>query len=121
MIVLTYAGLSGSLHASVAVLIAVGIFISFGTGGTFALVPLLFPDRPGLAAGFIGGLSTAGGVAYPLIFAAQSNIQAGYLQIAVLLFAPFVLFYFWAARHERHPAEHGVFFISPAREPAAAE
>ncbi len=111
---LTAAGLSGSLHASVAVLVAFGIFISFGTGGTFALVPLLFPDRPGLAAGFIGGLSTAGGIVYPLVFAAQSNIHAGYLRVAVTLFIPFVLFYFWAARHERHPEEHGVFFTQAA-------
>jgi NNP family nitrate/nitrite transporter-like MFS transporter len=114
MMALTAAGLSGSLHASVAVLVAFGIFISFGTGGTFALVPLLFPDRPGLAAGFIGGLSTAGGIVYPLVFAAQSNIHAGYLRVALTLFIPFVLFYFWAARHERHPEEHGVFFISQA-------
>ena len=111
---LTAAGLSGSLHASVGVLVAFGIFISFGTGGTFALVPLLFPDRPGLAAGFIGGLSTAGGIVYPLVFAAQSNIHAGYLRVAVTLFIPFVLFYFWAARHERHPEEHGVFFTQAA-------
>ena len=43
MIGLTFAGLFGSLHLSVAVLVAFGIFLSFGTGGTFALVPLLFP------------------------------------------------------------------------------
>ncbi len=111
---LTAAGFSGSLHASVAMLVALGVFISFGTGGTFALVPLLFPDRPGLAAGFIGGLSTAGGIAYPLIFAAQSNIHAGYLRVALTLFIPFVLFYLWAARHERHPEDHGVFFSTRA-------
>ena len=33
---LTIAGLSGSLHLSVAVLVAIGVFISCGTGGTFA-------------------------------------------------------------------------------------
>ena len=112
LLALAAAGLSGSLHASVATLVALGVFISFGTGGTFALVPLLFPDRPGLAAGFIGGLSTAGGIVYPLIFAGQANIHIGYLRVALILFIPFVLFYFWAARHERHPEEHGVFFIT---------
>ena len=117
---LTAAGLSGSLPASVAVLVALGVFISFGTGGTFALVPLLFPERPGLAAGFIGGLSTAGGIVYPLIFAGQPSIHEGYLRVAMLMFVPFVLFYFWAARHERHPEEHGVFFAAPLRESAAA-
>ena len=47
MIGLTLAGLYGSLHWSVAVLVAFGIFLSFGTGGTFALVPLLFPGSSG--------------------------------------------------------------------------
>ena len=109
MIGLTIAGLFGSLHLSVAVLVAFGIFLSFGTGGTFALVPLLFPDRPGIAAGFIGGISTAGGIVYPLIFAGAANIHMGYLYVAIYMFVPFVLFYFWAARYERHPEEHGLF------------
>jgi NNP family nitrate/nitrite transporter-like MFS transporter len=77
------------------------------TGGTFALVPLLFPDRPGIAAGFIGGISTVGGIAYPLIFASV-NAHVGYLYVALYMFAPFILFYFWAARYERHPQEHGL-------------
>jgi MFS transporter, NNP family, nitrate/nitrite transporter len=109
MIGLTAAGLSGSLHLSVVVLVAFGIFVSFGTGGTFALVPLLFPERPGVAAGFIGGVSTAGGIVYPLIFAGSANIHLGYLYSALYMFVPFVLFYFWAARYERHPEEHGLF------------
>jgi len=109
MIGLTVAGLSGSLPWSIAVLVVFGIFLSFGTGGTFALVPLLFPDRPGIAAGFIGGISTAGGIVYPLIFAGSANIHMGYLYVALYMFVPIVLFYFWAARHERHPEEHGLF------------
>ncbi|MBU6298580.1 MAG: MFS transporter [Alphaproteobacteria bacterium] len=109
---LTAAGLSGSLHLSVCVLVLLGVAISFGTGGTFALVPLLFPDRPGAAAGFIGGVSTAAGIVYPLIYASGANIHMGYLTVALTMFLPFVLFYFWAARYERHPEEHG--FISGA-------
>lgn len=109
MMALTAAGLSGSLHMSVAVLVALGIFISFGTGGTFALVPLLFPERPGVAAGFVGGISTAGGIVYPLIFAGTANIHMGYFYVALYMFVPFVLFYLWAARYERHPEEHGLF------------
>jgi NNP family nitrate/nitrite transporter-like MFS transporter len=101
-------GLSGSLHLSVAVLVALGIFISFGTGGTFALVPLLFPDRPGAAAGFIGGVSTAAAIAYPLIFSSGPNLHIGYAYVALYMFLPFALFYFWAARYERHPEEHGL-------------
>src|SRR5260370_891307 len=68
MIGLTVAGLYGFLPLSIAVLVALGIFVSFGTGGTFALVPLLFPDRPGVAAGFIGGVSTLRGLAPPPVF-----------------------------------------------------
>lgn len=109
MIGLTIAGLYGSLSWSIALLVAFGIFLSFGTGGTFALVPLLFPDRPGTAAGFIGGVSTAGGIVYPLIFAAGTNIHMGYLYVALYMFVPIILFYFWAARYERHPEEHGFF------------
>lgn len=115
---LTLAGLTGTLHMSVLVLVALGIFISFGTGGTFALVPLLFPDRPGIAAGFIGGVSTAGGIVYPLIFAGGANIHMGYLYVALYMFMPFVLFYLWAARYERHPEEHGLFAPKLAGESA---
>jgi MFS transporter, NNP family, nitrate/nitrite transporter len=113
---LTFAGLTGSLHTSVLTLVALGIFISFGTGGTFALVPLLFPDRPGTAAGFIGGVSTAAGIVYPLIFAASTNIHMGYLYVALYMFVPIILFYFWAARHERAPEEHGIFTSAFAAE-----
>lgn len=116
MMGLTAAGLTGSLHLSVAFLVALGIFISFGTGGTFALVPLLFPNRPGVAAGFIGGLSTAGGIVYPLIFSATANIHAGYFYVALYMFAPCVLFYAWAARYERRPEEHGLFRAELASE-----
>ena len=105
---LTLAGISGSLHLSVAVLAVFGIFLSFGTGATFALVPLLFPDRPGAAAGFIGGVSTAAGIVYPLVFAGGSNIHMGYFYVAVYMFVPIVLFYFWAARYEKRLEEHGL-------------
>ncbi|MDE3188801.1 MAG: MFS transporter [Acidobacteriota bacterium] len=115
---LTVAGLTGSLHLSVAILVAIGIAISCGTGGTFALVPLLFPDRPGTAAGFIGGVSTAAGIAYPLVFAGGSNIHTGYSTVALYMFLPFLLFYFWAARYERHPEEHGLLARTFALEEA---
>lgn len=108
MVGLTAAGLSGSLHLSVGILVILGVFISCGTGGTFALVPLLFPDRPGCAAGFIGGVSTAAAIVYPLVFSRGSNLYMGYFYVALCMFLPFVLFYFWAARYERNPEEHGL-------------
>ncbi len=82
--------------------------VSFATGGTFALVPRLFHDRPGVAAGFIGGLSTAAGIVYPLIFTGGHNIHFGYAYVALYMFVPITLFYFWAARYERAPQEHGL-------------
>lgn len=115
---LTVAGMTGTLHFSVALLVVLGICLSFGTGGTFALVPLLFPDRPGTAAGFIGGVSTIGGILYPLVFASGSNIHIGYAQVALCLFVPFEIFYFWAARYERHPEEHGLLLGDLAAEEA---
>jgi NNP family nitrate/nitrite transporter-like MFS transporter len=30
------------------------------------------------------------------------------------MFAPFILFYFWAARYERYPQEHGLLGRAPA-------
>ena len=116
---LTVAGVMGSLHLSVTVLVILGVFISCGTGGTFALVPLLFPDRPGTASGFIGGVSTAAAIVYPLIFSGGANMYIGYLVVALLMFLPFVLFYFWAARYERHPEEHGLMTDLLAAEEAA--
>lgn len=111
---LTFAGLAGNLPLAVSMLVVLGISISFGTGGTFALVPLLFPDRPGAAAGFIGGVSTTGGIVYPLIFSHVGNLHMGYLYVSLFLFVPFVLFYFWAARYERRPEEHGFAIVSAA-------
>jgi NNP family nitrate/nitrite transporter-like MFS transporter len=77
-------------------------------------VPLLFPDRPGIAAGFVGGISTVGGIVYPLIFAGSADIHVGYLYVALYMFVPFILFYFWAARYERRPQEHGFLGRGPA-------
>lgn len=107
MLALTLAGLAGFLPGSIIALVCLGLFISFGTGGTFALVPLLFPNRTGVAAGFIGGLSCAGGIVYPLIFSGGANIHMGYAYTAIFVFVPIVLFFFWAARYERSPADHG--------------
>ncbi len=108
MILLTLAGLFGLLHISVIVLALFGICVSFGTGGTFAVVPLIFKDRPGIATGFIGGLSTAGGIVYPLVFGFAKNIHMGYAYVAILFFIPFIAFFVWAMRYEIHPEEHGI-------------
>jgi len=38
--------------------------------------------------------------------------------VALYMFLPFVLFYFWAARYERHPEEHGLLTHALAAEEA---
>lgn len=68
----------------------------------------IVPRSPGPASGFIGGISTAAGILYPLIFSSGANIHIGYFYVALFMFLPIVLFYFWAARFERAPEEHGI-------------
>ena len=75
-------------------------------------MPLLFPDRPGTAAGFVGGVSTAAGIVYPLRFCRRLEYPHRLLlRCRSFMFLPFLLFYFWAARYERNPREHGL--LSP--------
>jgi len=108
MILLTVAGLSGKVTMSVLFLAITGITISFGTGGTFAIVPLMFRERPGTATGFIGGVSCLGGVVYPLIYGFSKNIHMGYAYVAIILFIPFIFLYLWAMHFDIHPEDHGI-------------
>ena len=108
LILLTVAGLSNNVVMSVLILAVFGVTVSFGTGGTFAIVPLMFRERPGTATGFIGGVSCAGGVVYPLIFGYSSNIHMGYAYVAIFMFIPFMLFYAWAMHWDIHPEDHGI-------------
>ena len=57
-------------------------------------------------------------IAVSLIFAAGANIHIGYLYVAVYMFVPFILFYFWAARYERRPEQHGLVTSAFATEEA---
>ncbi|GGL39434.1 putative nitrate/nitrite transporter NarK2 [Halarchaeum grantii] len=108
MCALTVAGTMGLLPVSVVVLAGFGIAVSFGTGGVFAIVPLMFKDRPGIAAGFIGGISTAGGIVYPLVFGWIPDIHMGYAAVAIVFFVPFIAFFVWAMRSEQSLSEHGI-------------
>ncbi|WP_435364866.1 MFS transporter [Haloarchaeobius sp. DYHT-AS-18] len=108
MVLLTVVGLAGLLPASVIVLAMFGIAVSFGTGGVFAIVPLMFPDRPGTASGFIGGISTTGGIVYPLVFGYVPNIHMGYALAALVFFVPIILFYLWAMRSGSGIEAHGI-------------
>ncbi|GAD53245.1 nitrate/nitrite transporter [Halarchaeum acidiphilum MH1-52-1] len=108
MCALTAAGLLGVLPLSVVILAGFGICVSFGTGGVFAIVPVMFRERPGVAAGFIGGVSTAGGIVYPLVYGWVPNIHTGYVLVAAVLFVPFALFFTWVMRSDRGLSEHGI-------------
>lgn len=108
MVLLTVAGLTENVIMSVLVLAVFGICVSFGTGGTFAIVPLMFRERPGTATGFIGGVSCLGGVIYPLIYGFSENIHMGYVYVAIIMFIPFMLFYLWAMHWDVAPEDHGI-------------
>ncbi|MFB6081196.1 MAG: MFS transporter [Halanaeroarchaeum sp.] len=105
---LTAAGVLGLLPVSVVVLAGFGIAVSFGTGGVFAIVPPMFEERPGIAAGFVGGVSTAGGIVYPLVFGWVPDIHLGYATVAVVFFVPFIAFFVWAMRSDRNLSAHGI-------------
>ena len=114
MILLTIAGMSGHIVASVIILAFFGVAVAFGTGGTFAIVPLMFRERPGTAAGFIGGVSCIGGIIYPLIYGNVATsfgiggIHLGYAIVALVLFIPFILYFVWAMHWDIHPEGHGI-------------
>ena len=108
MIAMTVVGMLGLLTWSVVILAIFGITVSFGTGGTFAIVPLIFKERVGTATGFIGGISTAFGIVYPLIFGAFDNIHVGYAVVALTMFIPFILFFIFAMRYDEHPENFGL-------------
>ncbi|QLG64182.1 MFS transporter [Halorarum salinum] len=108
MVALTVVGMLGLLPASVVVLAAFGVAVSFGTGGVFAIVPVLFPDRPGTASGFVGGVSTAGGIVYPVIYGGVPNIHAGYAVVAIGCFVPIIGFFLWVMGREDGVADRGV-------------
>lgn len=102
MILLTLAGLSGNLTLSVIVLAILGFTIAFGTGSNFGLTPVLFHKNPGVATGFIGGISTFGGIIYPLVFGLVPNIHAGYAIVSVLMFIPFMFIFYIAFKRGQH-------------------
>jgi len=77
----------------VVALAILGFTIAFGTGSNFGLTPVLFNKNPGVATGFIGGISTVGGIIYPLVFGLMPNIHIGYATVSIIMFIPFMLIF----------------------------
>lgn len=105
---LSAAGMLGLLPVSVIVLAGFGIAVSFGTGGVFAIVPLVFKDRPGTASGFVGGISTTGGIIYPLVFGSVAVIHMGYAVVAAIFFVPIIAFFIWTMRRDESLQAYGI-------------
>lgn len=95
---MTLSGVLGILPVSVVILMLTGICVSFATGGVFGLVPCLFPKRPGIATGFIGGVSCTGGIIYPLVFGYASSIHMGYAYVGLFMFVPFLAVFAYVFR-----------------------
>lgn len=128
MVVFTIAGLSGNLTFSVIALAFLGFTVAFGTGSNFGVTPVLFRKNPGIATGFIGGISTIGGVIYPLIYGHVENIHTGYALVALTMFIPFILIFVAAFRPgERIRVDAGLGswhkygLSSPISEPAQGD
>jgi NNP family nitrate/nitrite transporter-like MFS transporter len=102
------AGLSGVLPASVVILAVFRVAVSFGTADVVAVVPLLFPYRPAIAAGFLGGVSTAGASSLPSVTPGCRTVHLGYAVVALTVFVPIIGFYFWSMRHESNLSAHGI-------------
>lgn len=68
MFAMTVAGLTGNILIAVVAAFGVGLGCAFSEGAIFAQVPSMFPDNSGSVAGIVGGIGSAGGVFYPLIF-----------------------------------------------------
>ncbi|OLS27122.1 MAG: putative nitrate transporter NarT [Candidatus Heimdallarchaeota archaeon LC_3] len=110
MILLSIAGIFGLLHMSVIVLAIFGVCVSFGTGATFAIVPLMFKNRPGTAAGFIGGISTLFSIPLAILFAwdALPSLHYGFAFVSIAIFIPTMLFFILAIRIDFNPEDHGI-------------
>ncbi len=104
MFAMTAAGLTGNILVAVAAAFMVGLGCAFSEGAIFAQVPSMFPDDSGSVAGIVGGIGSAGGVFYPLIFswALLPNLHLGYA-VAGLTMIPIVVLSAWV--FQPHVAE----------------
>ncbi len=97
------AGAFGSLAVVAVAVVFVGFACAMAEAAIFAQVPETFPNRTGMAAGVIGGVSTVGGAIYPLVFGYTTELgvsSLGYLAVAGSM-VPVVLLAAWAFRPAR--------------------
>ncbi len=101
MFTMTLAGLTGELLLAVVAAFAVGLGCAFSEGAIFAQVPAMFPDDSGSVAGIVGGIGSAGGVFYPVIFSAAvlPNLHWGFA-VAGLTMIPILLLSAWVFQPE---------------------
>ncbi|MFK5602345.1 MFS transporter [Haloferax volcanii] len=99
MLVMTLAGLSGTVLVAVAAGFMVGMACAFAEGAIFAQVPAMFPNSSGAVAGVVGGVGTIGGITYPLVYSSVllPNLHVGYALVAATM-VPIVLLNAWVYR-----------------------
>ncbi|MES3517882.1 MAG: MFS transporter [Natronomonas sp.] len=121
MFAMTLAGLTGNILVAVVAAFAVGLGCAFSEGAIFAQVPSMFPDNSGSVAGIVGGIGSAGGVFYPLIFSwtLLPNLHLGYA-VAGVTMIPIVVLSAWVFQpHVAEKATEKGWLVSDT-EPAAA-
>ena len=119
---MTLAGLTGNILIAVAAAFAVGLGCAFSEGAIFAQVPSMFPDNSGSVAGIVGGIGSAGGIFYPLIFSSTllPNLHLGYA-VAGVTMIPIVALSAWVFQpHVAERATEDGWIVSDVN-PAASE
>jgi len=122
MFLMTAAGLTGEILIAVVAAFAVGLGCAFSEGAIFAQVPSMFPDDSGSVAGIVGGIGSAGGVFYPVIFSSAllPSLHWGFM-IAGLTMIPILVLSAWVFQpHIAEQATEKGFIVSDV-EPSASD
>lgn len=87
-----------ALYPFLIVSYVLSIFLGFGNGAVFKLVPTLFPQQTGAVTGVVGAIGGLGGFILPLIFgnirASTDSYQGGFILLGALALCCLAITYF---------------------------